>query len=71
METQINRLRKRQRRSSHRQIEVVGGGLSAIQRLEDGRELEVGRRRARPGTANANYRNTNTTVRKHKNSSKL
>jgi hypothetical protein len=40
METQINRLRKRQRRSSRRQIEVVGGGVAPIQRLRDGKGLE-------------------------------
>lgn len=46
METQINSYEgDRQRRSNLRQIEVVGGGESAIQRLFDGRKQEVGKRR--------------------------
>jgi hypothetical protein len=65
METQINGYeRDRQRRSNLRQIEVVGGGVAAIQRLAGGRKLETGKRRRRQTSSNnANYRKTNTTVR--------
>jgi hypothetical protein len=69
METEINSYeRDRQRRSNLRQIEVVRP-LSNVCEMGESWKSEGGE--ARPGATNANYRNTNTTARKHKGCSKL